>query len=129
MRRKAKYGNRKIIKDGQAFDSVKEARRWFELCLLEKAGEITDLRRQVEFPLLPTQREESTEVYKRGENKGKPKPGKVIEKPVVYIADFVYKHTATGKIIVEDTKGVKTKDYILKRKLMLYFHKIKIREV
>lgn len=129
MRRKAKYGNRKIIKDGQAFDSVKEARRWFELCLLEKAGEITDLRRQVEFPLLPTQREESTEVYKRGENKGKPKPGKVIEKPVVYIADFVYKHTATGKIIVEDTKGFKTKEYILKRKMLLYFHKIKIREV
>jgi hypothetical protein len=129
MRRKAKYGNRKIIKDGQTFDSVKEARRWFELCLLEKAGEITDLRRQVEFPLLPTQREESTEVYKRGENKGKPKPGKVIEKPVVYIADFVYKHTATGKTIVEDTKGFKTKDYILKRKMLLYFHNIKIREV
>ena len=128
MRRKAKYGNRKIIKDGQAFDSVKEARRWFELCLLEKAGEITDLRRQVEFPLLPSQREESTEVYKRGENKGKPKPGKVIEKPVVYIADFVYK-TKEGKTVVEDTKGFKTKEYVLKRKMMLYFHKIKIREV
>lgn len=129
MRRKPKYGNRKITKNGQAFDSVKEARRWFELCLLEKAGEITDLRRQVEFPLLPTQREESTEVYKRGENKGKPKPGKVIEKPVVYVADFVYKHTATGETVVEDTKGFKTKEYILKRKMLLYFHKIKIREV
>ena len=128
MRRKAKYGNRKIIKDGQAFDSVKEARRWFELCLLEKAGEITDLRRQVEFPLLPTQREESTEVYKRGENKGKPKPGKVIEKPVVYVADFVYM-TKEGETVVEDTKGFRTKDYVLKRKMMLYFHKIKIREV
>lgn len=127
--RRNKYGNRKIIKDGQAFDSVKEARRYLELCLLEKAGEITDLRRQVEFPLLPTQREESTEVYKRGENKGKPKPGKVIEKPVVYIADFVYKHTATGETVVEDTKGFKTKEYILKRKMLLYFHKIKIREV
>ena len=128
MRRKPKYGNRKITKNGQAFDSVKEARRWFELCLLEKAGEITDLRRQVEFPLLPSQREESTEVYKRGENKGKPKPGKVIEKPVVYIADFVYK-TKEGKTVVEDTKGFKTKEYVLKRKMMLYFHKIKIREV
>lgn len=124
-----KYGNRKIIKDGQAFDSVKEARRWCELCLLEKAGEITDLRRQVEFPLLPTQREASTEVYQRGENKGKPKPGKVIEKPVVYIADFVYKRTDTGETIVEDTKGFRTKEYILKRKMLLYFHKIKISEV
>ena len=123
-----KYGNRKIIKDGQAFDSVKEARRWCELCLLEKAGEITDLRRQVEFPLLPTQREASTEVYQRGENKGKPKPGKVIEKPVVYVADFVYK-TKEGETVVEDTKGFRTKDYVLKRKMLLYFHKIKIREV
>lgn len=123
-----KYGNRKIIKDGQAFDSVKEARRWIELSLLEKAGEITDLRRQVEFPLLPTQREASTEVYQRGENKGKPKPGKVIEKPVVYVADFVYK-TKGGETIVEDTKGFRTKDYVLKRKMLLYFHKIKIREV
>lgn len=129
MRRKSKYGNRKIIRDGQAFDSVKEARRWLELCLLEKAGEITDLRRQVEFPLLPTQREESTKVYQRGENKGKPKPGKVIEKPVVYIADFVYKRTDTGETIVEDTKGFRTKEYILKRKMLLYFHKIKISEV
>lgn len=128
MRRKSKYGNRKIIKDGQAFDSVKEARRWCELCLLEKAGEITDLRRQVEFPLLPTQREASTEVYQRGENKGKPKPGKVIEKPVVYVADFVYM-TKEGETVVEDTKGFRTKDYVLKRKMMLYFHKIKIREV
>lgn len=123
-----KYGNRKIIKDGQAFDSVKEARRWCELCLLEKAGEITDLCRQVEFPLLPTQREASTEVYQRGENKGKPKPGKVIEKPVVYVADFVYK-TKEGETVVEDTKGFRTKDYVLKRKMLLYFHKIKIREV
>ena len=123
-----KYGNRKIIKDGKAFDSVKEARRWCELCLLEKAGEITDLRRQVEFPLLPTQREESTEVYQRGESKGKPKPGKVIEKPVVYVADFVYK-TKEGETVVEDTKGFRTKDYVLKRKMLLYFHKIKISEV
>lgn len=128
MRRKSKYGNRQIIKDGQAFDSVKEARRWCELCLLEKAGEITDLRRQVEFPLLPTQREESTEVYQRGESKGKPKPGKVIEKPVVYVADFVYK-TKEGETVVEDTKGFRTKDYVLKRKMLLYFHKIKISEV
>ncbi len=128
MRRKSKYGNRQVIRDGQAFDSVKEARRWIELCLLEKAGEITDLRRQVEFPLLPTQREEPTEVYQRGENKGKPKPGKVTEKPVVYIADFVYK-TKEGETVVEDTKGFKTKEYILKRKMLLYFHKIKIKEV
>ena len=55
-------------------------------------------------------------------------PGKVIEQAVVYYADFVYL-TREGKRIVEDVKGVRTPDFVIKRKLMLYIHKIKIKEV
>ena len=106
-----KYGNRKITKDGITFDSVKEFKRFCELSLLERAGEITDLKRQVRFELIPSQRID----------------GKVVERPVHYIADFVYQEN--GQTVVEDTKGFKTKDYILKRKLMLHVHGIRIREV
>ena len=119
---KSKYHNHKIERDGIVFDSIKEYRRFCELTLLERAGVITDLQRQVEFELIPAQREPDT-IGKRG---GIIK-GKVIERAVVYVADFVYKQD--GKTVVEDTKGVKTKDYIIKRKLMLYVHNIKIREV
>lgn len=124
---KNKYHSRKITIDGVTFDSKKEAKRYRELALLEKSGAISGLERQVQFELLPKQREAPTEYYKRGINAGKPKPGKVIEKGVNYIADFVY--IENGEKIVEDTKGYKTKDYILKRKMMLYFHGIRIREV
>ncbi len=108
-----KYGAQKITLGGERFDSVKEFDRWCELRLLERGREITDLRRQVEFELLPAQE------YK----------GRKAEKPVKYIADFTYVDKRTGEFVVEDTKGVKTKDYILKRKMMLYFHGIRIREV
>lgn len=47
---------------------------------------------------------------------------------MTYIADFVYTDAATGKLVVEDAKGMRTRDYIIKRKLMLYIHGIKIRE-
>lgn len=127
--KRSKYGAKKITRDGITFDSLQEYRRFCELSLLEKAGDITDLKRQVVFPLIPTQREEPCAVYKKGKNKGAPKPGKVIEKEVNYIADFVYTNKLTGEVIVEDVKGFKTKDYILKRKMMLYFHGIRIREV
>ena len=53
----------------------------------------------------------------------------MIEKSCVYIADFVYKDEETGRTVVEDAKGVKTKDYIIKRKLMLWLHGIRIAEV
>ena len=126
----AKYGNRKTFtSDGILHDSRKEALRWTQLLLLERAGEISDLKRQVEFILIPDQREPSTEVYQKGEKKGMPKEGKLLERKVVYVADFVYKDTKTGERVVEDTKGVKTKDYIIKRKLMLYIHHIKIKEI
>lgn len=120
--RSSKYHSRKITRDGMTFDSVKEYRRFRELLLLERAGAITDLKRQVEFVLIPTQREPDT-IGKRGGIK----KGKTIELKCSYIADFVY--TENGQRVVEDTKGFKTKDYVLKRKMMLYFHGIKIREV
>lgn len=107
----SKYGSRKITVDGVTFDSRKEYLRFCELSLLEKAGMVTDLRRQVRFELIPSQRID----------------GKVVERPVHYVADFVYQEN--GQTVVEDTKGFKTKDYILKRKLMLHTHGIRIREV
>ena len=128
-RGESKYKNRKKLVDGIEFDSAKEARRWSELKLLEKAGEISDLRRQVKFVLIESQYEESSEVYQRGKNKGKPKRGKILEHECSYVADFVYIDEKTGKTVVEDTKGFRTKDYIIKRKLLLERYKIRITEV
>jgi predicted peptidase len=119
-----KYHNRKVkTNDGIVHDSRKEAVRWEELKLLEKAGAITDLKRQMEFLLIPPQYEEIT----TGKRKKKTKR-KLVERSVVYIADFVY-HDETGDIVVEDTKGFKTRDYIIKRKLMRYVYGITIKEV
>jgi hypothetical protein len=118
--------------DGILHDSRKEARRWCELKLLEKAGKITDLQRQVPFELIPAQYENvlTGDVYLRGERKGQPKTKPFcVEKAVCYVADFVYHNVASNKIVVEDTKGKKTKDYVIKRKLMLYIHGIKIHEI
>lgn len=122
-----KYHNKKYMRDGILFDSRKEARRYVELKAMQNAGIIQDLQIQFKFVLIPTQREESNEVYKSGKNKGKLKAGKLLEKECSYIADFVY--WENGKIVVEDAKGMRTKEYIIKRKLMLYIHGIRIREV
>lgn len=118
----SKYHSKKITIDGNTFDSRKEYRRFCELSLLQRAGAITDLHRQVEFELIPAQREPDTIGVRGGVKKGK-----TLELAVKYVADFVYKEN--GKTIVEDTKGFKTKDYIIKRKLMLWVHGIKIKEV
>lgn len=118
----AKYGNKKVEVNGIVFDSKKEARRYNELLLLEKAGVIQNLTRQVKFVLIPAQREPDT-FGKRGGIK----KGKTIEKECSYVADFYYKEN--GVPIVEDTKGFRTKDYIIKRKLMLHVHGIRIKEV
>ena len=120
--RKSKYGSKKITRDGMTFDSLKEYRRYCELSLLERAGQITDLRRQMTYLLIPCQYEPDI-IGKRGGVKR----GKLLEREVSYVADFVY--TQDGKTIVEDTKGFKTKDYIIKRKLMLWVHGIRIKEV
>lgn len=111
----SKYNSRKVAVDGIAFDSVKEARRYKQLKLLQLAGEISDLRMQVPFELVPAQYERSMSVYSRGAKKGQPKRGRCIEKAVTYFADFVY--SEHGRLVVEDAKGMRTKDYVIKRKL------------
>ena len=93
------------------FDSRKEYNRYLVLADMEKHGEISELERQVEFLLIPSQRDEH---------------GKVIEKAVKYKADFRY--IQDGKVVVEDVKGIKTRDYIIKRKLMLERFGIRIKE-
>lgn len=120
--RQSKYGAEKVSIFGVEFDSKKEARRWFELRLLEQAGEISNLRRQVDFELIPAQREPDG-VGKRG---GKIK-GHTIEQAVKYRADFVYQDIE-GNTIVEDCKGMRTKEYIIKRKLFLWRYGIRIKE-
>lgn len=122
MRSRSKYHSRKVTVDGVTFDSQKEYRRFRELCLLEKAGQITDLQRQVKFVLIPAQYEPDT-IGKRGGIKR----GKLIERECSYLADFVYNQD--GKQVVEDTKGYKTAEYIIKRKMMLYKYGIRIIEI
>ena len=100
-----KYPNKKVVVDGITFDSKKEAGRYRELKMLERAGAISDLRLQVPFELIPKQNGERACLYK---------------------ADFVY--IKDGKMVVEDTKGIKTDVYKIKRKLMLYRYGIKITE-
>lgn len=124
----SKYGNKKVCVGGIEFDSKLEASRWISLKALESCGRISNLRRQEKYILIPAQYEPSTEVYKRGDKKGLPKPGKLLEKPTTYIADFVYTDNG-GNTVVEDTKGFKTPDYIIKRKLMLERYGIRIKEV
>lgn len=120
----SKYGAKKITVNGEVFDSKKEYKRFCELSLLLRAGAITELRRQVTFELIPAQREPDTVGVRGGV-----KRGKVIEQKCSYVADFVYHNAEDGKLVVEDTKGFRTKDYIIKRKLMLWVHGIKIKEI
>ena len=117
----SKYHARKITTPEGTFDSQKEYRRWKELCLLQCGGVISDLHRQVSYPLVPEQREPDTTGPRGGV-----KRGKLLERPVEYVADFVYQKD--GQTVVEDSKGVRTPDYIIKRKLMLYVHGIRILE-
>lgn len=114
-----KYGNRKVtLGDGEVFDSVAEARRWGELLLLQRGGAIRDLRRQVRFELVPAQRDPA---------------GRAV-RAVSYVADFVYEarlmhQTRQWETVVEDVKGVRTAEYKLKAKLMLWRHGIVVKEV
>lgn len=109
--KRSKYGAKKVTVNGIQFDSKREARRYLDLSAMEMAGQIQDLQLQVKYELIPNQMID----------------GKVAERAVSYVADFVYKRN--GETVVEDSKGHRTKDYILKRKMMLYFHGIRITEV
>ena len=120
-----KYHARKIVVDGMEFASQKEARRWSELKLMQKAGAISDLRRQVKFELIPAQREQDTVGSRGGIHRGA-----LIEREVSYWADFVY--VENGKTVVEDVKGMKSGTaydvFTIKRKLLLWRYGIKVKE-
>ena len=112
-KRKNKFGNVKTWVGDQQFDSKKEARRYGELCLLERAGEITDLECQVSFDFKIDGKVLKSKAKRR----------------VTYVADFVYKEK--GKRIVEDVKSVATEAdrvYRIKRSLMQHVNGIVIRE-
>ncbi|MBR3868987.1 MAG: DUF1064 domain-containing protein [Clostridia bacterium] len=108
----SKYKSQKINHNGRTYDSIKEFHRHLELLMLQKAGEISELREQVPFELIPKQYDDN---------------GKVCEHACKYIADFVY--TQNGETVVEDTKGLKTEVYKIKRKLMLFRYGIRIKEI
>ena len=101
-----KYGNTR----SGGFDSLRERGRFRELQLLERAGKISGLERQVRFELIPAQYDN----------------GKCVFRAVNYFADFTY--WQDGKFVCEDVKGMKTDVYKLKAKLMYYRYHIKIKE-
>lgn len=111
-----KYHAQKCKINGSVYDSKKEAQRYQVLTLLQKSGQICDLERQRKYILIPTQRDEN---------------GKLIERELSYVADFVYKEN--GNEVVEDVKGYKEgaayRIFAIKRKLMLSVHGIRVREV
>ena len=94
-----KYQNKKITVAGESFDSMKEYNRFCELRMMQRAGLITDLQRQVKFVLIRTQREPDT-IGKRGGIK----QGKLLEKECAYIADFVYKENGKLAIIANKVR-------------------------
>lgn len=117
--KRSKYGARK----SGGYDSCKEHRRANELKMMQRAGLISNLREQVPYEIIPAQYSECYDGY------NKKMVRILLERSCRYIADFVYTDNNTGQTVVEDTKGVRTKEYIIKRKLMLYVHGIRIKEV
>lgn len=108
-----KYGNKKTVIDGQSFDSRAEAKRWRDLCLLEKAGQIKWLQRQVVIELLP---------------KVKYSDAKRATPAVRYVADFCYT-THLGERVIEDVKGFRTAAYRLKRHMLKALHGLEVKEI
>ena len=118
-RKANKYGAERV----GTHASKKEHNRANTLKMWQRAGVISNLREQVPFELIPAQ-------YGECGSDLKGKPVRVcVERSCKYIADFVYTVNETGETIVEDTKGVRTKEYIIKRKLMLFRHGIRIKEI
>ena len=111
-----KYNNKKVVLNGITFDSQKEARRYRDLSLLERAGEIESLELQKAFVLAES-------VKFSNEDRAKP--------ALRYFADFTYT-TKEGLFIVEDVKSVQTRslaEYRIKKHLMKSVHGIEISEV
>ena len=127
-----KYGNKKIVIDGIQFDSTKEGRRYCELKLLLRAGQIAELELQKVFELIPAQYETFERYGKTGKRLQDGK--RCIEKSCVYKADFAYKDK-DGRQVVEDVKGYRDPasagyaKFIIKRKLLLWRYGIRIKEI
>ena len=125
----SKYHNRQVtLPNGEKVDSLRELTRYNQLLILERSGRITNLRRQVKYTLVPAQYQEYSR-YSAKTGKMLKNGRKLLERECAYIADFVYFDCALGREVVEDTKGVRTPEYIIKRKLMLWVHGIQIQEV
>ena len=120
-----KFGNKRVTVDGIRFDSKKEAKFYLFLREAEKKGEISDLRLQVPYELIPAIYEDQV-IHLKTKDKV---VTKCVQKAVYYVADFVYTETATGIQAVVDTKGYRTEVYKLKKKMMRAFKGINIIEV
>lgn len=108
----SKYSNQKFTcSDGSVMASKREGRRYEDLLLLQRMGEITELETQVEYLLIPKQSK-----------------GKTSERKCSYVLDFRY-YDKGGELHCEDTKGFRTDAYVIKRKLMLQVHGIAIEEI
>lgn len=122
----SKYLSKKCEIDGITFDSKKEMKRYLFLKGMEEQGKISNLKMQIPYVLIKSQREPST--YN---SKGKEIPGKVIERDCKYIADFQYE--CNGETIVEDVKGYRRGGaysvFTIKRKLMLERYGIRVHEI
>lgn len=111
--RQNKYKAKRVTADGRTFDSKKEYRRYLILQQMEKEGVISALRQQVQYELIPKQKDAD---------------GKAV-RAAVYTADFVYDQG--GALVVEDVKSAITRkkaDYVLRKKLMLWRYGITIKE-
>ena len=109
---RSKYGAKPTVVDGIRFASMKEAKRYGELKLLEKAGEVRDLELQPKFALMAPDRCRQSHV--------------IIG---CYIADFLYRDMKSGERVVEDVKGVKTALYRWKKKHVEAQEDIQVREL
>ena len=126
--RNGKYNNTKVEIDGIKYDSKKESQRNAYLELMQKQGLISDLKRQVVFELIPTIYEDKV-VHLKTKDKF---VQRVAQKAVTYKADFTY--IKDGQLVVEDVKASASyaaldKTFILKEKMMRYFHGIVIKRV
>lgn len=114
MTRRSKYGATKVTVDGVTFDSKREARRYADLKLLERAGDIRNLELQPKFPIVI--KGEEVRIKSRGYSK----KGRAVK----YIADFAY--FRGHERIVEDSKGFDTPVSRLKRALVEHIYNVKI---
>lgn len=121
----SKYQNKKTEVDGLVFDSKKEAKYYLVLKQRLNDGEIENLRMQVPYELVPAVWKTEVKHLKTKDKEVR----KQVQRAVHYVADFVYTDVHTGNEVVVDTKGFRTKEYILKRKMMLAFKGISIVEV